>query len=107
VRRRFARIVTSLAPCGGIEGSSLPSRRVIFVYFDGCEVLDFAGPLQAFFEANSFGAEYCIEHCALVPRATTSQGLELSGLEPLPAVATDDLVIVPGFTVAKVHLPPP
>lgn len=85
----------------------MPSRRVIFVYFDGCEVLDFAGPLQAFFEANSFGADYCVEHCAVVPGATTSQGLKLSGLEPLPAIATDDLVIVPGFTVAKVHLPPP
>ena len=97
---------TSLAPYTGIEGSSLQSRRVIFVYFDGCEVLDFAGPLQAFVEANSFGADYCVEHCAVVPEATTSQGLKLSGLEPLPAIATDDLVVVPGFTVAKVHLPP-
>ena len=106
MRRPFARIVTRLAPYGGIEGSSLASRRVIFVYFDGCEVLDFAGPLQAFLEANAFGADYRAEHCAVVPGATTSQGLKLSGLEPLPTVATDDLVIVPGFTVAKVHLPP-
>jgi transcriptional regulator GlxA family with amidase domain len=83
----------------------LRSGRVTFVYFDGCEILDFAGPLQAFFEANSFGAKYRIEHCAVVPQATTNQGLKLRGLEPLPAVATDDLVIVPGFTPGKVHLP--
>lgn len=81
------------------------SRRVIFVYFDGCEVLDFAGPLQAFHEANSFGAKYCFEHCATAPHATTNQGLKLGGLEPPPDVATDDLVLVPGFTVQNVHLP--
>jgi transcriptional regulator GlxA family with amidase domain len=83
----------------------LRSRRVIFVYFDGCEVLDFAGPLQAFHEANSFGAKYCIEHSATAPHATTNQGLKLGGLAPLPEVATDDLVLVPGFTVQNVRLP--
>jgi transcriptional regulator GlxA family with amidase domain len=82
----------------------LRSGRVVFVYFDGCEVLDFAGPLQAFFEANSFGAKYRIEHCAVGPQATTNQGLKLCGLEPMPSVATDDLVIVPGFTPERVHL---
>ena len=81
------------------------SRRVIFVYFDGCEVLDFAGPLQAFHEANSFGAKYCIEHCATAPQATTNQGLKLCALAPLPDVTTDDLVMIPGFTVQDVHLP--
>jgi transcriptional regulator GlxA family with amidase domain len=83
----------------------LQSRRVVFVYFDGCEVLDFAGPLQAFHEANSFGAKYCIEHCAIAPQATTNQGLKLCDLAPLPDVATDDLVMIPGFTVQDVHLP--
>lgn len=81
------------------------SRRVVFVYFDGCEVLDFAGPLQAFHEANSFGAKYCIEHCATAPQATTNQGLRLCDLAPLPDVTTEDLVMIPGFTVQDVHLP--
>ncbi len=81
------------------------SRRVIFIYFDGCEVLDFAGPLQAFFEANSFGARYCIEHCGPNAEAATNQELKLCSLHPLPAVGPDDLVIVPGFTPGKVHLP--
>jgi transcriptional regulator GlxA family with amidase domain len=83
----------------------LRTRRVIFVYFDGCEVLDFAGPLQAFFEANSFGARYRIEHCAVLPQATTNQGLRLSDLEPLPAIGPDDLAVVPGFTPGSVRLP--
>ena len=80
-------------------------HRIIFVYFDGCEVLDFAGPLQAFSEANSFGAGYRIEHCAAAPQATTSQGLAIAALGPLPAVTTDCLIIVPGFTVQNVRLP--
>jgi len=77
----------------------------VFVYFNGCEVLDFAGPLQAFHEANSFGAQYRIEHCSTAAQATTNQGLKLDGLGPLPDVATDDLVLLPGFTVQNVHLP--
>ena len=68
-------------------------------------MLDFAGPLQAFHEANSFGAKYCIEHCATVSEATTSQGLKVAGLKPLPDILEDDLILVPGFTVKDVHLP--
>ena len=68
-------------------------------------MLDFAGPLQAFYEANSFGAEYRIEHCACDPKAITNQELQLSGLAPLPTMGPADLALVPGFTLGKVHLP--
>jgi transcriptional regulator GlxA family with amidase domain len=68
-------------------------------------VLDFAGPLQAFHEANSFGANYRIEHCATAPEATTDQGLTIAGLRPLPDVVEDDLILVPGFTVRNVRVP--
>ena len=68
-------------------------------------MLDFAGPLQAFVEAASFGAEYRVEHCAPVPHARTNQGLALQALEPLPVVAAGDLVIVPGFPLGRVPLP--
>ena len=70
-------------------------------------MLDFAGPLQAFFEANSFGGEYRIEHCSTSPRAETNQGLQLNDLAPLPAIAEGDLAIVPGFTPGKLRLPRP
>ena len=68
-------------------------------------MLDFAGPLQAFHEANSFGAEYRIEHCAADPQAITNQRLQLCGLKLLPHTAPDDLILVPGFTVSEVRLP--
>ena len=36
----------------------MPTRKVLFILFDGCEVLDAAGPLQAFHEANDQGCAY-------------------------------------------------
>jgi transcriptional regulator GlxA family with amidase domain len=77
------------------------ARRLVFVYFEGCEVLDFAGPLQAFHEAMCLGAPYTLLHCGASPIATTAQGLTVARLAPLPEVTPDDLVLVPGFTTLK------
>ena len=60
------------------------------------EILDVAGPVQAFHEANRVGADYQVLSCAREPRVRTDQGLWLADLEPLPAVAAEDLVVVPG-----------
>jgi transcriptional regulator GlxA family with amidase domain len=79
----------------------VPRRRLIFAYFDGCEVLDFAGPLQAFHEANDLGAEYSIEHCGPNDRVRTAQRLEVSGLAPLPTVGAEDLIVIPGYPVRR------
>ena len=71
---------------------------MVFAYFDGCEVLDFAGPLQAFHEARSFGAPLDLVHCGAGASARTTQGLLLADLLPLPPVGAGDLILVPGFT---------
>lgn len=75
-------------------------QRVIFALLPEVEVLDLAGPIQAFHEANACGADYDVEYevhsCAQEPRLRTGQGLWLSDLEPLPPVGLEDLVIVPG-----------
>ena len=76
----------------------MAERRLIFLYFDGCEVLDFAGPLQAFHEARGLGAPYAIEHCGATSSARTAQRLLISDLAPLPAPHPSDLVVVPGYT---------
>jgi transcriptional regulator GlxA family with amidase domain len=76
----------------------LADRRLIFVYFDGCEVLDFAGPLQAFHEARGLGAPYSFVHCGASAAARTAQGLSIADLAPLPAAGASDLILVPGFT---------
>lgn len=76
----------------------MADRRLIFVYFDGCEVLDFAGPLQAFHEARSLGAPYSFVHCGASAAARTAQDLSVADLAPLPAASASDLILVPGFT---------
>lgn len=74
-----------------------PNRiRILLLLFDGAEVLDFTGPLQAFHEAMSLGAAYELHYCGLSPTAITAQGLQVSALEPLPQPEANDLVLVPG-----------
>lgn len=87
---------------------SLPERRVLrFVLFDGCELLDFAGPMQAFHEANdligSQGIRYQIHQHALKESVVTEQGLRVAGLLPLPMAEAEDLILVPGYVVSRVH----
>lgn len=77
------------------------SRRALFLYFPHCEVLDFAGPLQALHEANAFtNGAYEIVHCGASTTAVSEQGLVLGALRPLPEPRSDDLVFVPGYPVA-------
>jgi transcriptional regulator GlxA family with amidase domain len=76
-------------------------RRAIFVYFPHCEVLDFAGPLQAIHELNAYAGEpYEILHCGIAPDATSAQGLALGSLCPLPEPRANDSIFVPGFPVS-------
>ena len=81
------------------------SRRVIFVLFDECEILDFAGPMQAFHQATVHGGAYEFHQCALAPTIRTAQGLEVAGLDPLGEVSRADVVLVPGYSVRTVKLP--
>ena len=92
------------APVGaGSARASAPARRVIFALFPGCEVLDVAGPLQAFHEATSLGARYDARYCAATRTIRTAQGLELSGLAPLPDVTAADRIVLPGYPVSSVR----
>ena len=73
---------------------------MIFVLLPRVEILDLAGPLQAFSEANAKRERYRIRLCATKPRIEAHQGLVLSDLQPLPEDARDALVIVPGMPYA-------
>lgn len=76
------------------------SRRAIFVYFPNCEVLDFAGPLQAVHELNErISQPYEILHCGTATHATSAQGLVLGELRPLPKAHEGDCIFIPGFPV--------
>jgi transcriptional regulator GlxA family with amidase domain len=75
-------------------------RRAIFVYFEHCEVLDFAGPLQALHELGSYiNNPHEILHCGAATQAMSAQGLVVGSLQPLPQPRAGDCVFVPGFPV--------
>jgi transcriptional regulator GlxA family with amidase domain len=76
---------------------------VIFVLLPEVEILDFAGPLQAFSEANAIEHRFDLRTCARTERVRTDQGVILADLEPLPEAAEGDLVIVPGMKYRATH----
>lgn len=84
-------------------------RRVLFALFDGCEILDFAGPLQTLYEANSIlgnsSAPYQLIYCAPKPRICTAQGLVIAELGHLPKADAGDLIFVPGYQVERDVVP--
>lgn len=82
------------------------SRRALFVYFPQCEVLDFAGPLQALHEANALtGGAYDVVHCGAGESMRTAQGLVLAALAPLPPPQAGDLIFVPGYPTQRARPP--
>lgn len=66
---------------------------MIFLILPDAEVLDIAGPMQAFHETR----RYEIRNVSTVERVRTDQGLVISSLEPLPTCGPDDLIVVPGM----------
>ena len=88
--------------------SSERPTHLRFILFDGCEILDFAGPLQAFHEANQMLPPEClyqISHHALTPSIRSEQGVAISALDPLPDPSPSDLIFIPGFVVDRCEPP--
>ncbi len=73
---------------------------MIFLVQPTVEILDLAGPLQAFAEANALSARYAIQTVSTQTKVESAQGLTLSALEPLAPVSEDSLVVVPGIKYA-------
>ncbi|WP_024301840.1 GlxA family transcriptional regulator [Pseudogulbenkiania sp. MAI-1] len=74
-------------------------REVCFVLTPGFLLLDLAGPAEAFRIANQFGAEFTLRHLGIGDSVTSSLGLPLGGIEPLPETLADGtLLVIPGVT---------
>ena len=69
---------------------------MIFLLLPEVEVLDLAGPLQAFSEAK----RYRTRLVATNERIRSHQGVVFADLEPLPEVTADSLIVVPGMPYA-------
>lgn len=69
---------------------------MIFLLLPEVEVLDLAGPLQAFSEAK----RYRTRLCSTRERIHSHQGAVFADLEPLPDVSAESLIVVPGMPYA-------
>lgn len=72
-------------------------RRVVVLALPGVELLDLAGPVQTFHEANACGGAFDVRTCSPHETVETEQRLRLAGLGPLPEPAAGDIVVVPGI----------
>jgi transcriptional regulator GlxA family with amidase domain len=84
-------------------------KQLLFLILPEVHVLDLAGPVQVFYEANGFGGDYRLRYCGPQTRVRTAQGLWLSEIEPLPQAGAGDTVLVPGIDSEKLdrleHVP--
>jgi len=73
------------------------ATRVIVVLLPDVHLQDLAGPVQVLYEANGFGGDYEILHCAATPKLRSAQGLTFADLAPVPVADGRDTVLVPGM----------
>jgi transcriptional regulator GlxA family with amidase domain len=76
--------------------------KVLFLLVPGLHLLDLAGPAQAFGTAAGLGCGYELAYVADQEDVPTAQGVTLRASAEWPALAEDDLVIVPGWRASPV-----
>lgn len=72
------------------------NRPVHILVLPGAEILDIAGPVQAFAQANRFGASYDLHYCGWSATAITAQGFAIGNLNPFPEVEKEGWILIPG-----------
>jgi transcriptional regulator GlxA family with amidase domain len=71
--------------------------KVVFLLVPGLHLLDLAGPAQAFGTAAGLGRGYELAYVAEQEDVRTAQDLTVRAATAWPALAGDDLIIVPGW----------
>ena len=71
--------------------------RVVFLLVPRLHLLDLAGPAQVFSTAADLGLRYRLRYVAEHDEVPTAQGVPLRAEPDWPALAPDDLVVVPGL----------
>src|SRR6266508_5887260 len=80
------------------------STHVWFVVTPNVLLLDLAGPAEALRLARDAGAPLVLHICGPAPEVTTSLGLRVAGLEPLPqTLSPRDVVMVVGCEDSARH----
>jgi transcriptional regulator GlxA family with amidase domain len=70
---------------------------VVFLLTPGLHLLDLAGPAQVFSTAADMGLAYRVRYVAEHADVPTAQGVGLRAETGMPAMGSDDLVVVPGW----------
>ena len=70
--------------------------RVVFLLVPKLHLLDLAGPAQVFSTAADFGHRYELSYVSEQEDVPTAQGVVLRASTTWPALAEDDLILVPG-----------
>ena len=75
--------------------------QVVFAVLPNVHVIDLAGPVQVFYEANQFGANFTIRYCGLTEheKVTSHQGLKISDLPSYEQIvlSEDDYLFIAGI----------
>jgi transcriptional regulator GlxA family with amidase domain len=72
------------------------SREVYVLLIPGVHALDFAGPVQAIYEASAMGADYRLRYVGSEGEIRSAQGFVIGKVEPLPWIGPADWLLVPG-----------
>ena len=73
-------------------------RKIIFFVPADVHVLDLTGPIQVFYEANTYGAEYDLQYIALEDRPVSAAGLPFGEINHFARAEphSGDFIFVPG-----------
>jgi transcriptional regulator GlxA family with amidase domain len=77
----------------------MSKNRVLFLIMDNVHLLDLAGPVQVFYEANTYGIPYEIVYVSDKSEQQSSAQLKFHQLTALSKIKlnTNDIIIVSGF----------
>ena len=76
--------------------------KVVFLLVPGLHLLDLAGPAQAFGTAADLGCGYKLHYVAEQEEVPTAQGITVRAATDWPALAADDLIVVPGWRSPRI-----
>ncbi|PLR35234.1 AraC family transcriptional regulator [Chimaeribacter coloradensis] len=80
------------------RGHGLPKRDAYFIVLPGVMALDVTGPA----EALQLAGQFTLHYIGPVPQVTSSTGLVLGGIEPLPdALPPGAILLVPGVNDSR------
>lgn len=81
--------------------------KVVFAVLPKVHLIDLAGPVQVFYEANQFGARFHLQYCGLRENDTVAsqQGLFFTSLSSFENIVLtkDDFLFIPGIEFSAIR----